>query len=142
PAMLSPGNNFKVWAGPFSAGGCLGILIPPSVMLIVYGAVAGVSVVQLYAGAFLPGFMLAGLYIGYIIVLAKLRPDLMPPLPKSERRVELPTFAQALRQKGSNAFTGLVRALIGRSSAGVDKRTAFAQLLVTLLPALAIAAVL
>ena len=77
-------------AGAITAGGCLGILIPPSVLLIVYGAVAGVSVVQLYAGAFLPGFMLAGLYIGYIIVLAKLRPDLMPPLKESERRVELP----------------------------------------------------
>ena len=71
-------------AGAITAGGCLGILIPPSVLLIVYGAVAGVSVVQLYAGAFLPGIMLAGLYIGYIIVLAKWKPALMPP-PRSER---------------------------------------------------------
>src|SRR4029450_1006038 len=63
PAMLKAGYNTKVAAGAITAGGCLGILIPPSVMLIVYGAVAGVSVVQLYAGAFLPGIMLAGLYI-------------------------------------------------------------------------------
>ncbi len=86
PAMLKAGYNTKVAAGAVTAGGCLGILIPPSVLLIVYGAVAGVSVVQLYAGAFVPGFMLAALYIGYVIVLAKLRPDLMPPLAASERR--------------------------------------------------------
>src|SRR6266568_1640304 len=72
PAMLKAGYNVKVAAGAVTAGGCLGILIPPSVLLIVYGAVAGVSVVQLYAGAFLPGFMLAGLYVGYIIVVAGL----------------------------------------------------------------------
>src|SRR5213592_1182607 len=75
PAMLKAGYNVKVAAGAVTAGGCLGILIPPSVLLIVYGAVAGVSVVQLYAGAFLPGFMLAGLYIGYVIVLAKWNPS-------------------------------------------------------------------
>src|SRR5215207_4429955 len=61
PAMLRAGYNIKVTAGVITAGGCLGILIPPSVMLIVYGSVAGVSVVQLYAGAFFPGIMLAGL---------------------------------------------------------------------------------
>src|SRR5258705_7034209 len=61
PAMLKAGYNTKVAAGGVTAGGCLGILIPPSVLLIVYGAVAGVSVVQLYAGAFGPGFKLAGL---------------------------------------------------------------------------------
>src|SRR3982751_3737759 len=60
PAMLRAGYNVKMSAGVITAGGCLGILIPPSVMLIVYGAVAGVSVVKLYAGAFLPGVMLAG----------------------------------------------------------------------------------
>src|SRR5512136_2216316 len=102
PAMLRAGYDIRVSAGAITAGGCLGILIPPSVLLIVYGAVAGVSVVQLYAGAFLPGFMLAGLYIGYIIVLAKWRPELMPPLPASERRVELPDFAKQLRSQGSN----------------------------------------
>jgi TRAP-type mannitol/chloroaromatic compound transport system permease large subunit len=142
PAMLKAGYNIKVSAGAITAGGCLGILIPPSVLLIVYGAVAGVSVVQLYAGAFLPGFMLAGLYIGYIIVLAKWKPHLMPPLAESERRVELPTFAQRLAKHGSNALIGLMRALTGNPAAGVAKQTAFAQLFVSLLPALAIAAVL
>jgi TRAP-type mannitol/chloroaromatic compound transport system permease large subunit len=141
PAMLKAGYNIKVSAGAITAGGCLGILIPPSVLLIVYGAVAGVSVVQLYAGAFLPGIMLAGLYIGYIIVLAKLRPDLMPPLREEDRRVELPAFAQKLAPHGSNALTGLTRAFTG-GGAGVAKHTALGQLLVTLVPALFIAALL
>src|SRR5438034_3768837 len=136
PAMLKAGYNVKVAAGAVTAGGCLGILIPPSVLLIVYGAVAGVSVVQLYAGAFLPGFMLAGLFIGYVIVLAKLNPKLMPPLPQSERRVELPPFAQALAPLGSNALTGLWRAFTGGGSAGVAKRTVLGQPVVTLSPAL------
>ena len=142
PAMLKAGYNVKVSAGCITAGGCLGILIPPSVMLIVYGAVAGVSVVQLYAGAFLPGFMLAGLYIGYIIVLAKWKPHLMPPLAESERRVELPAFAQTLAQRGSNALTGLLRAVTSSGGAGVAQRTVLGQLFVTLTPALFIAAVL
>src|SRR2546421_12184924 len=116
PAMLKAGYNVKVSAGAITAGGCLGILIPPSVLLIVYGAVAGVSVVQLYAGAFLPGFMLAGLYIGYVIVLAKWRPGLMPPLPENERYVPLPSFAQSLRQYSSNALAGLSRAVTGRAA--------------------------
>jgi TRAP-type mannitol/chloroaromatic compound transport system permease large subunit len=143
PAMLKAGYNIKISAGAITAGGCLGILIPPSVLLIVYGAVAGVSVVQLYAGAFLPGFMLAGLYIGYVIVLAKWRPELMPPLQESERQVALPVFAQSLRQYGGNALAGLSRAFTGRAGAvDVAKRTVLAQLIVSLSPALFILAVL
>src|SRR4249920_2113316 len=103
PAMLKAGYNVKVAAGAITAGGCLGILIPPSVLLIVYGAVAGVSVVQLYAGAFLPGFMLAGLYIGYVIVLAKWKPALMPPLSESEQRVPLSPRLQSLTPYGEHA---------------------------------------
>ena len=141
PAMLKAGYNVKVAAGAVTAGGCLGILIPPSVMLIVYGAVAGVSVVQLYAGAFLPGFMLAALYVGYLIVLAKWKPKLMPPLAESERRVELPPFARTLAQRSRNALVGLWRAAIV-GNAGVAKRTVLAQLFVTLVPALFIAALL
>src|SRR5947209_13209737 len=141
PAMLKAGYNVKVSAGAITAGGCLGILIPPSVLLIVYGATAGVSVVQLYAGAFFPGFMLAFLYIGYVIVLAKWKPHLMPPLAESERRVELPGFAQTLAPHGSNALTGLWRAVTG-GNAGVAKHTVLAQLLVTLVPALFIAVLL
>jgi TRAP-type mannitol/chloroaromatic compound transport system permease large subunit len=139
PAMLKAGYNVKISAGAVTAGGCLGILIPPSVLLIVYGATAGVSVVQLYAGAFFPGFMLAALYIGYVIVLAKWKPSLMPPLPEEDRRVALPTFAQTLSRRGKNALGGLWHAVV--AGAGVPKRTAFGQLFVALLPALFVLAV-
>jgi TRAP-type mannitol/chloroaromatic compound transport system permease large subunit len=142
PAMLKAGYNVKIAAGAVTAGGCLGILIPPSVLLIVYGAVAGVSVVQLYAGAFLPGFMLASLYIGYVIVLAKWKPHLMPPLAESERHVPLPPLAQRLAQQNRNALMGLWRALTGGVGAGVAKHTVVGQFIVALLPALAIVAIL
>src|SRR3990172_4944888 len=141
PAMLKAGYNTKIAAGAVTAGGCLGIMIPPSVLLIVYGATAGVSVVQLYAGAFFPGMMLAALYIGYIIVLAKLRPGLMPPLAESEQRVPLPAFAQTLSQRGSNALAGTWRAVTG-SGFGVSKPAALGQLIVSLVPAIAIVALL
>jgi len=142
PAMLKAGYNTKVAAGAVTAGGCLGILIPPSVLLIVYGAVAGVSVVQLYAGAFGPGLMLAGLYIGFVIVLAKLRPDLMPPLPLNERAVAMPVFAKKLAPMGANALAGLWRAVTAGRSAGVARGTAYGQLLISLVPAMFVAGVL
>jgi TRAP-type mannitol/chloroaromatic compound transport system permease large subunit len=140
PAMLKAGYNIKISAGAVTAGGCLGILIPPSVLLIVYGATAGVSVVQLYAGAFLPGLMLATLYIGYVILLAKWKPHLMPPLTESEARVPLPPHAQALAARDRNAINGLFRASFG--GRGVPIRTVYAQLAVTMLPALVIAGIL
>ncbi len=87
PAMLKANYNQSISAGVICAGGTLGILIPPSIMLIVYGATAGVSVVKLYAAALIPGFMLAGLYIVYIITRAVLNPKLMPPLPKDEMKM-------------------------------------------------------
>jgi TRAP-type mannitol/chloroaromatic compound transport system permease large subunit len=141
PAMLRAGYNTQVAAGSVTAGGCLGILIPPSVLLIVYGATAGVSVVQLYAGAFFPGLMLAALYVGYVIVLAKLKPALMPALPPEEARVQLPVFAQQFSARGRNAFAGLAGAAFG-AGGGVSRRAVFGQLVVSLLPALAIAALL
>ena len=84
PAMLRAGYDLRLSAGAITAGGCLGILIPPSIMLILYGATAGVSVVKLYAGAFFPGLMLAGLYIVYIVVRAVLNPKLAPRPPRGE----------------------------------------------------------
>jgi tripartite ATP-independent transporter DctM subunit len=80
PQMLKAGYDNRLAAGVVCAGGCLGILIPPSIMLIVYAAQAGISVVKLYAAAFLPGFLLAGMYIAYVIVLAIVKPNLAPPL--------------------------------------------------------------
>ena len=109
PQMLKGGYDVRLSAGAITAGGCLGILIPPSVLLIVYGATAGVSVVQLYAGAFFPGIMLAGLYILYVILLAKLKPHLAPPLSAEARFIPLPPATQQLADAGaSRALTGLL----------------------------------
>ena len=89
PAMLKAGYDQKLSAGVICAGGTLGILIPPSIMLIVYGATAAVSVVKLYAAAMLPGFLLAGLYIVYVVGRAALNPKLAPKLPRSETDIPL-----------------------------------------------------
>ena len=89
PAMLRAGYDVKLSAGVVCAGGCLGILIPPSILLIVYAATAGVSAVKLYAAAFIPGFMLAGFYILYIIARAMINPALAPKLPKEQ--TDIPT---------------------------------------------------
>ncbi len=139
PAMLRGGYSVQLAAGAITAGGCLGILIPPSVLLIVYGATAGVSVVKLYAGAFFPGIMLASLYVGYVVIVAKWKPHLAPPLSEAERFVPLPPIATALAPKGSNAVSGLWSGL--RDSA-LPKRAVSTQLLISLLPAIAIAALL
>jgi len=78
PAMLKARYDTSFASGVICAGGCLGILIPPSIMLIVYAATSGVSIVQLYAGALIPGFVLAGLYMLYVTGRAMLNPSLAP----------------------------------------------------------------
>lgn len=142
PQMLKGGYDVRLSAGAITAGGCLGILIPPSVLLIVYGATAGVSVVQLYAGAFFPGIMLAGLYIVYVIILAKLRPDMAPPLSAEARFVPLPPLTQRIADTVVNrALPGLLQALKGKRNADVPTGYILRQLFVALLPALAFALV-
>jgi tripartite ATP-independent transporter DctM subunit len=84
PAMLRAGYDVKLSAGVVCAGGCLGILIPPSILLIVYAATAGVSAVKLYAAAFLPGFLLTGFYVLYVVGRAIINPALCPKLPKEQ----------------------------------------------------------
>jgi TRAP-type mannitol/chloroaromatic compound transport system permease large subunit len=84
PAMLKARYDPSFSAGVICAGGCLGILIPPSIMLIVYSATSNVSVVKLYAGAIIPGFMLAGMYMIYVIGRAALNPKLAPKPPEDE----------------------------------------------------------
>jgi tripartite ATP-independent transporter DctM subunit len=96
PAMLRAGYDVKLSAGVTCAGGCLGILIPPSILLIVYAATAGVSAVKLYAAAFIPGFLLTALYIGYVIARAMINPALAPKLPPEETDVPFATVAKAL----------------------------------------------
>jgi tripartite ATP-independent transporter DctM subunit len=87
PAMLRAGYDTKLSAGVVCAGGCLGILIPPSILLIVYAAPAGISAVKLYAAAFLPGFLLTFFYICYVIIRALINPSLTPKLPKEQTDV-------------------------------------------------------
>ena len=96
PAMLKAGYDTKLAAGVVCAGGTLGILIPPSILLIVYAATAGLSVVQLYAGAFIPGFVLAGLYIVYVIGRAIINPSLAPKLPKEQTNIPFGKVVVAL----------------------------------------------
>ena len=137
PAMLKSGYDVRLSAGVITAGGCLGILIPPSVMLIVYGATAGVSVVQLYAGAFFPGIMLAGLYIIYVIIVAKWKPHMAPPLPMEERHVDLPPANQKIQDKmGQRVLPALLGALKGSRNVGVPAGTIVKEGTLALLPAI------
>ena len=85
PALMSKKYNLPLIAGSICAGGTLGILIPPSIMLVVYGSLAAVSVGHLYAAAFGPGFLLSAFYITYIAILCAFKPHYGPPLPKEER---------------------------------------------------------
>ncbi len=137
PQMLRAGYDVRLSAGVITAGGCLGILIPPSVLLIVYGATAGVSVVQLYAGAFFPGIMLAGLYILYVVVMAKIKPQWAPPLTAAQRLVPLPAGLKAIGATSEGWAVGnLVNALKGKRNQTVSTRYLLGQLGVALLPAL------
>lgn len=143
PAMLKAGYSVRLSAGAITAGGCLGIMIPPSVLLIVYGAVAGVSVVKLYAGAFFPGIMLALLYVIYIMIVAKLNPKAAPPLSEEERRVTLPEFAEITKRTISNrVLPGLIGAMKGKRNAAVPMGTLFNHLVIALLPAIAFVAIM
>jgi tripartite ATP-independent transporter DctM subunit len=101
PAMLKAGYDTKLSSGVICAGGTLGILIPPSIMLIVYAATAGVSVVRLYAAAMIPGLLLAGLYVGYVITRAVINPKLAPKLPAEEADVP---FVQVVYQLLTSFF--------------------------------------
>jgi tripartite ATP-independent transporter DctM subunit len=87
PVMLKSGYDVRMSAGTICAGGTLGILIPPSVMLVVMGPVLSVSVARLYAGALLPGLLLAAVYLVYTMVRVGFDPKLGPPLPEAERNV-------------------------------------------------------
>ena len=140
PAMLKAGYGIKLAAGSVTAGGTLGILIPPSVLLILYGATAGVSVMQLYAGAFFPGLMLAAMYVGYVILYAKIKPSIAPPLSAEDQYVPLPKFAEVITKTGSNnVVIGLIGALKGKRHPDVPVRTLINQLAIAFLPVLAAA---
>ena len=101
PAMIRAGYDAKLSAGSIAAGGTLGILIPPSVMLVVMGPVVGVSIIKLFAAALFPGLLLACLYIGYTMIRSHLDPTLGPPLPRDQWAT---SFGQIVRE----FFSGIV----------------------------------
>jgi TRAP-type mannitol/chloroaromatic compound transport system permease large subunit len=116
--MLRAGYDVKLASGVITAGGTLGILIPPSVMIIVYAAVAGQSVVKLYAAAMFPGFFLAFLYLIYVIGWALIDPKIAPPLPEEQTRVKIPAWITRFEQVYSpNMFVALLKALISPAQA-------------------------
>ncbi|MBN9537984.1 MAG: C4-dicarboxylate ABC transporter [Alphaproteobacteria bacterium 65-37] len=116
--MLRAGYDVKLASGVITAGGTLGILIPPSVMIIVYAAVAGQSVVKLYAAAMFPGFFLALLYLVYVLGWATINPRIAPRLPEEQTRVPVPGWVERLQAAYSrNMLVGLARALLSPARA-------------------------
>jgi TRAP-type mannitol/chloroaromatic compound transport system permease large subunit len=116
--MLRAGYDVKLASGVITAGGTLGILIPPSVMIIVYAAVAGQSVVKLYAAAMFPGFFLAFLYLVYVVGWALIDPKIAPPLPEEQTRVKVPAWITQFQKLYSpNMFVALLKALVSPRAA-------------------------
>ncbi len=139
--MLRAGYDVKLASGVITAGGTLGILIPPSVMIIVYAAVAGQSIVKLYAAAMFPGFFLSFLYLVYIVGWAMINPKIAPPLPELQRKVPIPAWVPKLQATyAHNMFVALVKALVSPSKAmqieADGKRVSYLLLLSSLMYAL------
>jgi tripartite ATP-independent transporter DctM subunit len=122
PIMIKTGYDAKLSAGAITAGGTLGILIPPSVMLIVMGPVLGVSVADLYSAAFGPGFLLAGIYLVYLITRSFLNPKLGPPVPKEERVTDIVVIAKEV-VIGVLPLLLLITATLGSILAGLATPT-------------------
>jgi TRAP-type mannitol/chloroaromatic compound transport system permease large subunit len=117
--MLRAGYDVKLASGVITAGGTLGILIPPSVMIIVYAAVAGQSVVKLYAAAMFPGFFLSFLYLVYIVGWALINPKIAPKLPEEQTRVPVPAWVPKFQHAYTrNMLLALGQALLSPSRAG------------------------
>ena len=111
--MLNAGYDVRLASGVITAGGTLGILIPPSVMIIVYAAVAGQSVVKLYAAAMFPGFFLAFLYLVYIIGWVLINPKVAPRLPPEQMRAPVPAWLEHMgRSYTPRIFLALVQSLL------------------------------
>ncbi len=122
PIMIKSGYDARLAAGAITAGGTLGILIPPSVMLIVMGPVLGVSVADLYAAAFGPGFLLAGTYLAYLMGRAFFNPKLGPPVPVEERIHSVGTLIKEVTI-GVVPLVCLIAAALGSILAGMATPT-------------------
>jgi tripartite ATP-independent transporter DctM subunit len=127
PALMKRGYHIPLIAGSICAGGTLGIIIPPSIMLVVYGSLAGMSVGQLFAAAIVPGVLLSGLYLTYISVRCGINPSLGPPLPKEER---IYTVLQKLRMISTSLVppAALIVIVLGSIVAGIATPTEAAGL--------------
>jgi tripartite ATP-independent transporter DctM subunit len=127
PRMRASKYDTRLSAGAITAGGTLGILIPPSIMLVVMGPVLEVSIVRLFAGAFLPGLMLSSLFIGYCLIRSALKPSLGPALPLEERS---PSLAYSLRELalGLIPITTVIMATLGSILTGFATPTEGAAL--------------
>jgi len=122
PAMTKARYDPKLSAGAITAGGTLGILIPPSVMLVVMGPIVGVSIVELFAAAIVPGLLLSGLYIGYVMIRSFMNPALGPPLPMEERAT---SYGQIVREffAGVVPLAAIIFAALGSIIAGLATPT-------------------
>ena len=118
PVMMKSGYSPRLSAGAIAAGGTLGILVPPSVMLVVMGPVINVSVAKLYAAAFGPGFMMAGLYIAYTLARSFLNPALGPPVPKEERAASMGVVVREV-VVGMVPLAALISMTLGTILAGI-----------------------
>ena len=122
PAMTKARYDPKLSAGAITAGGTLGILIPPSVMLVVMGPIVGISIVELFAAAIVPGLLLSGLYIGYVMIRSFMNPALGPPLPMEERAT---SYGQIVREffAGVVPLAAIIFAALGSIIAGLATPT-------------------
>ena len=135
--MLNAGYDTRLAAGVITAGGTLGILIPPSVMIIVYAAVAGQSVVKLYAAAMFPGFFLAFLYLVYIIGWVLINPKIAPKLPPEQTKAAIPPWlAQVSSAYSPRTLPALARAVLSPGRANVTRGFLARSLLMALVPVL------
>jgi TRAP-type mannitol/chloroaromatic compound transport system permease large subunit len=138
--MLNAGYDTRLAAGVITAGGTLGILIPPSVMIIVYAAVAGQSVVKLYAAAMVPGFFLAFLYLVYIIGWALINPKIAPKLPREQLAVPIPAAIRFMRDHyAQNMLIATFKALFAPTkllNAPADAKLSFEKILKNVLAAI------
>ena len=122
PAMTKARYDPKLSAGAITAGGTLGILIPPSVMLVVMGPIVGISIVELFAAAIVPGLLLSGLYIAYVMIRSFMNPALGPPLPMEERAT---SYGQIVREffAGVVPLAVIIFAALGSIIAGLATPT-------------------
>lgn len=128
PTMLAKGYNRGLVSGVITAGGTLGILIPPSIMLVVYGGLIGMSVGKLFLAAFLPGFLLSTLYLLYVIIYATIKPEVGPPIPKEERKSLSVSAKVGMTFKSIMPPVFLILAVLGSIAAGIATPTEAAGL--------------